>query len=272
MNGQKNSRALKRVCELSKISSVKHYDIYIMTKDGSEVYQLTNLKTKKNIFDPSPTTGILQPHFSNDGAYLSWAERIDKGGKWGEWVIRIANFKVADGIPMIDSMQTFQPGVNHQYVESNDFMPDDKRLLICGNLEPKQTEYGIDIYLFDIESSELKRLTATQDVFEECPHPSPDGKMIAYLSTEGFPILEKDRQWWNWAKGEFWLMDSAGGNNQRLTYFNEPGHEEYVGKRTIPANISWNKDGTKLLVSVVVETKKGVLEDRIYLIELNQEQ
>lgn len=44
-----------------------HNDVWLMTSDGSRFWQLTNLKTKMSLLDPTPTSAILDPHFSPDG-------------------------------------------------------------------------------------------------------------------------------------------------------------------------------------------------------------
>jgi Tol biopolymer transport system component len=245
-----------------------HNDVYVMSIDGKKVYRLTDLKTQTRIIlDWKPACAILQPHFSNDGTLLSWAERVGNEARWGKWVIRLADFSVVDGIPKIENKRTLKPGKNKHYYESNDFTPDDKKLIICGDLDGEKNEYGIDIYTLDLESEEVQRLTNTSDEFDECPHPSPDGKKIAYLSTRGFEPNEENELWWEWAKGEFWLMDSDGGNQQQLTHFNTEGYPEYIGKRVIPANISWNEDGTKLLLGIAVEEKERELKDQLWLLE-----
>ncbi len=265
---EKSKHILSRISALAVPGIGFHNDIYIMSRNGEAVYKLTDIKTKKTIFDRTPVSAVLQPHFSHDGSMLSWSERVGDGGKWGSWVIRFADFKVDNGRPEIDNIRTLKPGSNQLYYESNDFSLDDTKLIICGNLEEKQTEYGLDIYTIDLSGQNLQRLTSTLKEFDECPHPSPDGKKIAYLSTQGFKLNESSPNWWSWAKGEFWIMDADGRNQQRLTYFNEPGYLEYTGKRVIPAYIAWHKDGRKLLVSVVVEVKARHMKDQIYLIEL----
>jgi Tol biopolymer transport system component len=268
---EKSEHVLPRVAPLAAPGIGFHNDLWVMRLSDRRAYRLTDLETKDSLADRDPTSAVLQPHFSNDGRKLSWSERIDDGGTWGRWVIRVADFVIDDNIPSVESLRTLTPGANRQYYESNDFLPGDRHLLVCGNLEPGQTELGIDIYVLDLETGVTERLTHTPDVFDECPHPSPDGSQIAYLSTEGF---EGDggwqgRAWWRWARGEFWVMDRDGANKTRLTYFNEPGYPEYTSRRVIPAYVSWNAAGDKLLLGVAVETTTG-LEDELYLVELKR--
>ena len=249
-----------------------HNDVWIMSRDGTKVRQLTNLTTKQRVLDRTPTSAILQPHFSHGGTLLSWSERVADGGRWGKWVIRIAAFQINRGVPQLGKVRTLRPGVNKGYYESNDFMPGDKGLLISGNLEPNQDEFGIDVYYLDLAHGRTTRLTHSLDAFDECPHPSPDGSRIAYLSTSGFEPRGKRTKgawaWWNWAKGEFWLMNADGSNKQRLTFFNEPGYPEYDGRRVIPAYVAWHPNGKQLLLGITVEVKKRRLRDQMYLVRL----
>jgi len=247
-----------------------HNDIYIMRSDGSSVYRLTDLVTKQHALDPTPTCAVLQPHFSHDGTKISWSQRIADGDGWGEWEIRIAELAFSHGIPSLANIQIFQPGANRRYYESNDFMPGDLKLIICGNLEPGQDELGIDIYYLDMQSGTPERLTYSLDYFDECPHPSPDSRKICYLSTEGFPKESTNSFWWSWAKGEIWLMDSDGVNKEQLTHFNTPGYPEYIASRVLPAYISWNATGDKILLSIAVECADGTLKDQIYLLDLTK--
>jgi Tol biopolymer transport system component len=133
---------------------------------------------------------------------------------------------------------------------------------------------GSDIYYLDVLSGATERLTRTLDSFDECPHHTPDGGRICYLSTEGFSSESESSFWWSWAKGEYWLMDSDGGNGEQLTHFNTPGYPEYTGCRVLPAYISWNPAGDTILLSIAVECADGsaacTLDDQIYLLDLTK--
>lgn len=59
-------------------------------------------------------------------------------------------------------------------------------------------------------------------------------------------------------------MDADGKNQERLTYFNEPGYPEYTGKRVIPAYVDFMPDGKTLFLGVVVEQKREKLVDILY--------
>lgn len=263
---EKKDHVMKNIHALAAPGIGYHNDIYVMQLRTKKVFRLSNLNTKSHIGDPTPACGILQPHFSSDGSLVSWSQRVDDGGEWGKWEIRIADFVVEGGTPDLIKITMYTPGVNQGYYESNDFL-NDTMLIICGNLEPNQTELGLDIYTLHIRTKDTTRLTHSLNYFDECPHPSHDGNKVCYLSTEGFEI-KSNKRWWSWAKGEFWLMDPNGGNKQQITHFNTPGYPEYNGNRVIPAYITWSPDDKTILLGIAVEYKKHKLKDQIWRLQL----
>ena len=67
-------------------------DLYVMTALGQQARRLVTV--------PVGFGGVLHPHFSSTGAQLQWAERVsNSGGAFGQWVIRIADFRVTGGVP-----------------------------------------------------------------------------------------------------------------------------------------------------------------------------
>lgn len=264
---EKNDHVLPKVSVLAAPGIGYHNDIYIMNIETNTVTQLTSLKTKMYVGDKTPASAILQPHFNNKGTQVSWSERIGDGYNWGKWVIKVADIVFESGKPKLINIREYSPGVNSGYYESNDFLPGDSLLCICGNLEKDQNETGIDIYLLNLKTYNTVRLTNSPDYFDECPHPDHQGNKICYLSTDGFKN-EDSKQWWNWAKGEFWIMNADGTGKKQITHFNTKGYAEYTGMRTIPAYISWSPDDRTILVGVVAEYKKGKVKDQIWKIKL----
>lgn len=248
-------------------------DVYMISLVTGNAYQITNLPTKMGPFDTTPVTGVLGPHFSPDGTKLTWSERIDTCGtyNWGEYVIRIADFQIVNDTPIVSNIQTLQP-VTCRYLETNSFSSNSQKLYFCGNLYPNQTEYGIDIFSYDLLTTQIDTMFHTQDYFDECAHISSSDSKIAYLSTEGYPNDTTNNSWWSWAKGEFWIMDANGTNRNRLTNFNVSGYPEYTGKRIIPAMIDWNLNESILLAGVAEQTYPAfptILEDQIYKIYIS---
>jgi hypothetical protein len=93
---------------------------------------------------------------------------------------------LASGISSnLQNIQTLEPGEQDCFYETHDFSNDGKRLLISGNLVKGQVHTGLDIYEMDIASRKVKRLTHTDNDWDEHALYSPEGTMIAWMSSTG---------------------------------------------------------------------------------------
>jgi len=233
-------------------------DLWLMTSDGSAFYQLTDLPLR-------PLRGVLHPHFSHDGSKLLWSERIGGGGKWGTWVLKLADF-VEGPPPDLDlvNIKTFQFG-DEIFHESHDFSPDDTLIIFSGNLEPGQDGTGLDIYTLyhEQQSGEPTRLTETLAVWDEHAQYSPSGDKIVWMSSQGYP-LDPDKP--EDLISDYWLMDPDGSNKTQLTHFNQPGYPEYTAERITAADNSWAPDGTRLVALLITDGKANT--GPIVIIEL----
>ncbi|MHC4664653.1 MAG: TolB family protein [Planctomycetota bacterium] len=242
-------------------------DLWVMTSDGEKFYPLTDYPIKL------PYKAVIHPQFSHDGKKLLWAERVDRGKSFGGgWVLRSADFVVDNNAPHLENTKTYKPGKQRCFYESHDFSKDDKKILFSGNLQPKQTPVGLDIYELDLESNQLIRLTTTDNDWDEHAHYSPDGKKIAWMSSTGFDIQWGDiseHNWQKYLKTELWIMDADGSNKQRLTHFNTDGYPEYLdGRRCLISDSSWSPDGKSIVALLACETQSGKLKAKIIKIEL----
>ena len=237
-------------------------DLWLMTSDGENFYQLA---------DPPMMRAVIHPQFSHDGKKLFWAERTKPGESFGgKWVLKIADFVIDSKGPRLDNIKVYEPGEWDCFYESHAFSTDDKKILFSGNLKSGQSSVGLDIYELNLETNQLKRLTETPNDWDEHAHYSPDGKKIAWMSSTGFDIEWGDISGHNWQKyliTELWIMDTDGSNMQRLTYFNEPGYPEYMGgARCVVSDSTWSPDGRKIAALVAYETRWG-LRSKIVMIE-----
>ena len=214
-------------------------DLWLIARDGESWYRLT---------DVPPEMGVLHPHFSHDGAQLLWSEKAGEGGKYGVWVLKVADIAVDEERPRLRNVRIYQPG-GSVFRESHGFSTDDHKVIFSGNLEPGQAEYAIDIYTLDLETEEVQRLTHTMDQWDEHAHYSPDGDRIAWMSTMGCncnPARPMD------LRADYWIMNSDGSEQRRLTYFNDPTSTEYTGDRIVAADSSWAPDGTRLAALLII--------------------
>lgn len=251
---QAEKKAYPKINSYFTSPGVGYYnDLWVMTSDGENVWQLTNLTT-------TYMSSVLHPHFSHDGSKLLWGETLSHR----VMALKIADFVVGESGPHLENITAYQPGSKHILYESHGFSPDDKTIIFTGSLEQDMHWTGMDIYTLSLETMELNWLTSTLDEWDEHAHYSPDGKKIVWSSSHGYPFDPN-----NFAKElrlELWIMDADGSNKTRLTHFNEPGYPEYTGVKTGVGDNSWNPDGTKIVFKLresyefTSKEKIGILE------------
>jgi Tol biopolymer transport system component len=232
----------------------KHNNLWVTDPEGKNFYQLTSIKQNG---------AILHAHSSHDGLKLTWAEKIGIGAS--DWAIMIADF-VEIPQPHLENITPYQPLGNVWY-ETHDFSPDDSRVLFTAGTGATSWS-GFDIWDMEIATQKLNRLTSDPEIWDEHAHYSPDGEKIVWASSREYPY---DPSTFDKAvatlKLDYWIMDADGLNKQRLTYFNEPRHEHYMGYTSIVADCSWSPDGRKIVASVLCG--QGRASTRIVVIELN---
>lgn len=225
----------------------------------------------------SSIRAVIHPQFSYDGKKLFWAERVKYGKSFsGGWVLKIADFVVDNKAIRLEDIKTYTPGEWSCFYESHAFSKDNKKVLFSGNLKAEQTSVGLDIYELNLETQQLKRLIHSDSDWDEHAHYSPDGTKIAWMSSTDLDIKWGDdisgHKWGRYLKTELWIMDVDGSNKQRLTFFNSPGHQEYMGgARCIVSDSAWSPDGTRLAALVAHETPRGKLKSKIVMITLSKD-
>ena len=228
-------------------------DVWVMDRAGTWFSRLTNTKPR--------TGGVLHPQFSRDGARLFWSERIDARGVAGTWSLRVADFTASGEAARIDDEQRYQPGERHEMYESHGFSPDGRQLLFSGNPERQVITYG-DIYLYDPQTRALTNLTHSPSEWDEHAHFSPDGRTIVWMSSKEIPgTVRADR-----LRTDYWMMNADGSNKRRLTYFNTPGHREFVEQGLTAADFAWSPDGSQIAAYLITDVRKG---GRIVLIDVD---
>lgn len=241
-------------------------ELWAVTADGSRFVKLTQ-GVQENGF----AHGILHPHFSHDGRWLAWSQRVKniRGNPDGEWAIKIAEFVLEDGLPRLERMRTLQPGSGPaRLYEVHSFSPDDAMLLFTANADG-QAQRGYDIYVIELESEKTARLTQSPIEWDEHAHFSPDGKCIIWMSTMNAGARRK------LLKTELWYMSADGSGKSQLTYFNDPASWMYYHSSfgVIPADFSWSPRGDAIVLYLIEnqsEQSEYSMPGTILMVNLSQ--
>lgn len=205
-------------------------DIWVMSADGEQAWRLTRVAGRE---------GVLHPHFSHDGRKLLWSEIIDTRtrGMGGQWAIRLADFFVESGVPVLRNIQTLRPG-NLQLYETHAFSPDDRRILFSA--APRGGDYyDLEIYTLDLATGRLLRLTRNRE-WDEHAQFTADGRRIVWASSTAIPQQRDPRD----LRLDYWLMSDDGTAPQRLTHFNA------TGRPAIAADFEFGPDGKTIVAKM----------------------
>lgn len=213
-------------------------NLWIMDKDGENFWQLTGIEDKK---------AVLHPHFSHSGTKLIWSEMTDyKVKPSGKWVVRIADIAFGEDI-YLENIQTLEPG-EMKFYETHGFSPDNETIIFSAS-EDGYYE-NLDIYTYNLTSGELEILTDPNlKQWDEHAHFSPDGEKIVWMSSMGISQKIKQQE----VLADYWIMDKNGSNKRRLTYFNDPNSDEYLGKPVTAADMAWSPQGNSFLSYLIID-------------------
>ncbi|MBI5304963.1 MAG: PD40 domain-containing protein [Chloroflexi bacterium] len=265
--------------DLAHPSTALNSNLWAMQADGSQVWKLTDLPT-----DSRAPRAMGHPRFSRDGKQLAWTESLGKTDSsrqlaWGEWTITIADFVVENNAPKIKNIVRAQLGEQHAFIAVNDWSRDGRAILLSGNLSHGQSVNGLDIFEYTIATGELEQLTDSRDDWDADAHYTPDEKMIAWISSADLRVAISDvRAWQNDLRTELWTMERDGSNQQRVTFFNQPGTADYdwfqnnVAKatRVTVANSASSPDGKKIVLTLAYPDSSQKIHTLLVALDLTQ--
>ncbi len=196
-------------------------DVWLINLDDLSLTPLTYVKDKH---------GCLQPHFSYDGTKLVWSEIINpRFERMGIWAIKIADFSFEDGRAKMSHIQTFRPK-GLQLYETYGFSPDGEAIVFSGISRGKYY-YDMEIYSLGLKTNRLLKLT-DNDAWDEHAHFTPDGRYIVWVSSRDIPQFKQARTFLDTLKNppklDFWIMNTDGSQQRRLSYFNDTLAVEHV--------------------------------------------
>jgi uncharacterized protein (TIGR03437 family) len=205
-------------------------DVWIMDAAGQNFYRITNV--------PAVTGGVIYPRFNWEGNKLVWGQRLDPNpAPYGTWELAIGTFSVSSsGVPSVTNIQYYTPGAQKLYYEPHGFSLDDTTLFFMGDLQAGTSQFGMDIYSFNLETQVLTDLTNTPNQWEEFPRPMPTTpNTLMYMSTAGTAWTDTHFEC------DLWTMNYDGTNKVQLTFFNDPNSPTYVPAGICLADPDWNE-------------------------------
>ena len=187
-----------------------------MNEDGSDPHQIASAEN------------VSVPSWSPDGEWIAYS--ADSNGETSIRVIRavggddrVIHVEGAEGTFAIFSAQ---------------ISPDGTRVLF-----DRGTDAGFDVFVMDVDGTDVHRLTTTGDDYD--PSWSPDGSEIAF-SREDDSKADADTT----VTSDIFVMDADGENVRRLTR---------GGPKNTYHNPVWSPDGSKIAFMAGVEGGPGGL-------------
>ncbi len=211
----------------------------------------------------------LHSHFSHDGKKLTWS--CDR-------TMMIADFADTPE-PHLENIQAIPTG--DFWPETHSFSPDNTKILftaffgigLVNGYEPSARKGSLNdmiegkfrlatdgIWEIDLATQKMRKVTGSPDSWDEHAHYSPDGTRIVWASSRGLRYDGRDaEEVFTTTQLDYWIMDADSSNKERLTFFNEPGHEHFLG--TDPpvkgVDFSWAPDGRRFVACLLRgETKE----------------
>lgn len=242
----------------SRPGSGYYNDLYLMDTQTNSVWQLTNVSDS--------TGGSLHAHFSRNGSKVMWGDLEGNAGCFGNWRMAVADFVMFPS-PHLENIQYYEPARDDYWYETHEWNASASRIAFsCTNIQGMDAK-AMDICVMDFATpNSATRLTSTSGLlgepaeWDEHSKLAPADDVFAWVSSTPYGV-QQSCDYGSWLKTDVWLMNANGTSKTRITYFNEPGHPEYLG-RTIAADPEWNPGAPsanpKLGVSIYVEASNDI--------------
>lgn len=241
-------------------------ELWVFTRDGKDFYQITQVTDNGRL--------AIDPHFSHEADALVWSERFtNRRGPWGEWVLRVTEFRIGRGVPRLGKSRIYRPGLAQGHYRglalAHAFTPDDGGLYVSAIPAASLPERR-DLLRIDLETEKVERLTSTPDEDDGFALAVPSSDFLVWTTDRNLGARTASRQLP--ARSEVWLRSTSGTTQERLTFFNDPASDHYVGEALVD-DLSWTAEGDGLLVHVlhVSDDEVAALEETIFLIRFGPE-
>lgn len=239
-------------------------DLWLIRKDGSGAQRIWS--------PPRPGGAALHPRFSEDGAWLVFAERVPTGkplprklrkhgahgeNHWDGWRLHLAHVDLAQsGEAVLSDHRTFSPSGTGFY-EPSGFSRDGRRIFYAhtnGGMP-----YCDDVFSVRIDGTKPRNLSRSPLTWEEHAQPAPRGDRLAFISSRFDARLRFPRDKARELATELYVQRD-GGEPVRVTFANEGG-----GAKRVVSRFAWSPDGKRIVHQVA--TFDGA-QPELWMVEL----
>ncbi|MEQ1863866.1 MAG: hypothetical protein ABL996_04350 [Micropepsaceae bacterium] len=231
-------------------------DVWMATLDGAQWWNLTKYPNGR-----ADTFGALIPEPSPDGSKLIWAELFDDdpraqaayrkgnaspgGAPWGIWRVRLADLTTdVSGTPTIGALKSITLPAATWY-ETQSWSRDGTFIMFASDAN-QTTPQAMDLWVHNLTSGQSANLTKDPDGWEEFGEISPDGKLVAFMSSACCTFRPTDDK--TKLRADLYLTTPDCRWTERLTFYNEKNHphaKDGPGGSTV-TKLRWSGDGTKI--------------------------
>lgn len=253
----------EKVTIFNHVSFGFNNDLWIISLDG---------KRAEKIWSTPMNNAALHAHFNKKGDKIVFARRKKTGksrliwrlvtpdgeNHWDGWRIHLADVNLKkSGESILSNHREIQPNGEGMY-ETHGFAPDGR--LVYSHTTGGRA-YVDDIYLSDLDGSNVENITQSRNTWEEHGSYSPDGRNFAFMSSRVDSSLKFPKAKPKNLRSELYLRGSDG-KIRRVTDMNNRR-----GKQTAVSDYSWAPDGKRLAVQVAPFEEVGV-HPEIWIVEL----
>ncbi|MBO4511143.1 MAG: PD40 domain-containing protein [Victivallales bacterium] len=245
--------------------------IYFGDKAGKSFVNLTDMRLAKR-----ELVGYAMPIAAPDANMLFWTEcRKDRltSSSWGRRRISQASFKMENGSPKLENVRDITPdALRKAFVETSDCKAG--QLLYSASADESQW-YGMDVFAQKVSGkgkNEPRNLTNDATALDRFPVFSPNAKKLAWSSTREFDTsyfgVDSSR-WQSELRSELWIMEADGRDRQRITYFNQKGHEHYMSPNgAYVYMVAWHPKFDNFIALVLRKPEQDHVSSSVLLLEL----
>lgn len=241
-------------------------ELWLLSPDGRRRWQLTGSPGGgaggREVRAAAPRGGVHGPRFSHEADLLAWTERFrGSRGTFGEWVVRVGRFAFGRGTPRLEKVKSYRPEGFRGFVAATAFAPDDRSLLVT--VPAALDGGGGEIWRVPLEGGDWEPLSRSPAAREEAALFLPGGGRLLWTSDRGQPPADRLRR-----RTDLWLHDPATGREERLTFFNHPDSDHFLGEARV-TDVAASPRGDRLALHVVSAGRGGGVREDVWLVELS---